>query len=166
MIISVSGCASSEIPSLDATVVHSDRPFTAGANRNRASVVATGGVLIYQDADDLPHPQRVEIIAALFENYAIDHLMHYFYHLKGSTSHFTIKEAVAASTYRADFMGETCTNGNVAVLRSVAQQVLWPEYSCIGEDQEFNRSVYGHTKRTVITPLPLITYRQNFSTFR
>ena len=79
IVVSTSGCALSEVPSLDVELVHSKRLLSAGANRNRASAIASSDVLIYQDADDVPHPQRVEIIAAMFERYEIDHLMHFLY---------------------------------------------------------------------------------------
>jgi glycosyltransferase involved in cell wall biosynthesis len=48
----------------------------AGANRNKCCACATGDIFICQDADDLPHPQRIEIIKKFFEIYKIDFLMH------------------------------------------------------------------------------------------
>ena len=182
IVIAVSGCALSTLPAMDAEVVYSPKQLVAGANRNRAAAVATGDVFIYQDADDLPHPQRVEIIAGLFETYAIDHLMHFFYYLKGEPSQFTVEHAAACSSYRFSLMDyklpycsglvEHVTNGSVAVARAVAQAVRWPEYPGGAEDQEFNRDVYACAEKrerrvlTVVTELPLITYRHNFSTFR
>ena len=175
IIVAVSGCALSDIPPCDAKVVHSLAPLSAGANRNRATAVAGGDVLIYQDADDLPHSQRVEIIAGLFEAYEIDHLMHFFFYMKDEPSTFSVKDAADLSKYRTSLMPcdvsyrtglvEYVTNGNVAIARSVAETVRWPEYPDIGEDQEYNRAVYARTKRTAVTPLPLITYRHNYSTF-
>ena len=51
---------------------------SAGLNRNIASSHATGDIFIYQDADDIPHPQRVEIVKFLFENYFIVRFLPYF----------------------------------------------------------------------------------------
>lgn len=175
IIVAVSGCKVSDLKRLDVDLVYSANQFSAGANRNRAGAVARGDIFIYQDADDLPHPQRVEIIATLFEGYAIDHLMHYFYYREGSPSQFSLKEAATRSEYYGELMREAryrtglveyVTNGNVAVSRALARAVPWPEHFKVGEDQQFNRAVYARTKRTVVTPLPLITYRQKFSTFR
>lgn len=175
IIVAVSGCALADLPtSIEAEIVHSSEPLSAGANRNRATAAATGDVLIYQDADDLPHPQRVEIVTGLFEAYAIDHLMHFFYYLRDEPTRFSVEEAVACSSYCSSLMEEVpyrtglaewVTNGNVVVIRTVAQKVQWPEYRHVGEDQAFNRAVYTQTKRTVVTRLPLITYRRQFSTF-
>ncbi len=175
IIVAVSGCKVSALKRLDVDLVHSVNPLSAGANRNRAGAIARGDVFIYQDADDLPHPQRVEIIASLFERYAIDHLMHYFYYREGSSTRFSLDEAAARSEYYQELMHEVryrtglvkyVTNGNVAVSRTLARLVPWPEHFKVGEDQQFNREIYARTKRTAVTPLPLITYRQNFSTFR
>lgn len=181
IIVSVSGCKLSDLADIDidididADIVHSPTQRSAGANRNRAAAIASGDVFIYQDADDLPHPQRVEIIAGLFEAYAIDHLMHYFYYREGKASQFSLEEAASSSEYHGELMREVryrkglvkyVTNGNVAVTRAIARAVPWPEHFKVGEDQQFNRAVYARTKRTAVTPLPLLTYRQNFSTFR
>lgn len=176
IIVAASGCKVSDLAAIDVDVVHSPRPLSAGANRNRAAAIASGDVFIYQDADDLPHSQRVEIIAGLFEAYAIDHLMHYFYYREGAASQFSLEEAASSSEYYSGLMREVrryrkglveyVTNGNVAVSRAIARAVPWPEHFKVGEDQQFNRAVYARTKRTVVTPLPLLTYRQNFSTFR
>lgn len=179
VVIAVSGCALGAIPRLDAgtdlKIVHNAERITAGGNRNRAVVSARGDVVVFQDADDLPHLQRVEIIVALFERYEIDHLMHFFYYLKEEPSRFSIEQAAACSTYRTDFMKavpyrtglvKCVTNGNVAVMREIAKVVQWPDRSRKGEDVDFNSAVYARTKRTAVTELPLITYRRNFSSFR
>ena len=56
----------------------SDQKMFAGENRNNACKNATADIFICQDADDIPHPQRVEISKYFFENYDIDHLMSSF----------------------------------------------------------------------------------------
>ena len=48
----------------------------AGENRNIAAQHASKELLICQDADDLPHPQRIEIIKHFFEKNEIDFLAH------------------------------------------------------------------------------------------
>lgn len=176
IVIAASGCPLSSLPSVDAQVIHSPERITAGANRNRAAALASGDVFVYQDADDLPHPQRVEIVAGLFEMYEIEHLLHFFYYLKAEDSRFSLDDAAARSRYHAELMREPANynpglveyvaNGNPAVTRAVARAVQWPEYPGVGEDQAFNRAVYARTKRTAVTGLPLLTYRHDLSSFR
>lgn len=164
IVFAVSGCEASEVPRLDGEIVHSREPHTAGSNRNRGLAAARGDILIYQDADDLPHPQRVEIIAFLFERYRIDHLMHLFDRSEDQRETFSFKRAVRRTAYRTA-IPPNVANGNPAVARSLLSSVRWPEYSHRGEDVEFNTSAYACTKQTAVVTLPLLTYRQHLSSF-
>lgn len=166
IVVVVSGCAASALPRVAAEVLHSSTPQTAGFNRNRGSDAARGDVILYQDADDLPHPQRVEIIAGLFEKYQIDHLMHTFDRSGTSfTEELTLKRAAKATTYRKDSRVGGLVHGNSAVARAVFTKIRWPEFSRIGEDLEFNRLVYQHTRWTAVLSLPVYYYRQHLSSF-
>ena len=119
IVVAVSGCEISALPVLDALVLHRPDRQTAGANRNHGSAAATGDVLIYQDADDIPHPQRVEIIAGLFEKYEIEHLMHFFYYYIARNESFSVREAAKRSRYRTTTIAAGITNGNPAIARSL-----------------------------------------------
>jgi glycosyltransferase involved in cell wall biosynthesis len=48
-------------------LIRNSQRLSAAKSRQVASNMALGDILIYQDADDLPHPQRVEILRSLFE---------------------------------------------------------------------------------------------------
>jgi len=58
-------------------IMQTDRPKWAGENRNIAAENSSGDILICQDADDLPHPQRIEIIKKIFKTLKVDYLIHY-----------------------------------------------------------------------------------------
>ncbi|MFZ4099815.1 MAG: glycosyltransferase family 2 protein [Chlamydiia bacterium] len=49
-------------------VLH-NHTVTRGGNRNAAASKATGDILICQDADDAPHPQRIEAMMRVFEEF-------------------------------------------------------------------------------------------------
>lgn len=53
----------------------------AGPNRQFSKDYCTEDIIIYQDSDDLPHIQRIEIIKYFFENYDILHLHHSYFNL-------------------------------------------------------------------------------------
>lgn len=163
VVVVVSGCAAAAVPDLgNSVVVHSVERLSAGAARNRGTEAATGSVIVYQDADDIPHPQRVEIVADLFEAYAVEHVSHFFMPTIEDRP-FSLAESVASSSYTGDIVtGVTC--GNVAVARDLALRVRWPEHFGAGEDQEFNRACYAASQLGAVTRLPLLAYRQQFST--
>jgi len=182
ILVALSGCEAPALPS-HVRLLHSAAPCTAGKNRNRASEAATGDVLIYQDADDLPHPQRIEIVLALFERYEIEHLMHGYIYTMGETWSIghpgkpsdhrplpielppvSIKEATEKSSYRSEPLHTTIvTSGEVCVMRSTWEKVRWPERRMAGEDYEFNQAIFKMFKRTVTTNVPLVVYRHHYS---
>jgi hypothetical protein len=51
----------------------------AGTNRNNLAEHSAGEILIYQDADDFFHPQRIELIQNSFQEKDILHLIHSYY---------------------------------------------------------------------------------------
>jgi len=186
ILLALSGCEAPTVLPPGVRLLHSAAPRTAGQNRNRGSDAATGDVLIYQDADDIPHPQRIEIVAGLFEAYEIEHLMHGYVYTRGSSWSIrfpdggnkifsgppkmppsSIKEAAAHSWYRSEPAATTrITNGEIATARSVFSTVRWPERAGTGTDVEYNQMIYSRFKRTVTTDLPLVIYRHNLSSFR
>jgi len=60
-------------------IIRSSKRQFAGENRNIAIANSTGDLIICQDADDLPHKQRIEIIKNLFEITNFDFLLHLYF---------------------------------------------------------------------------------------
>ena len=58
----------------------------SGPARQAGSVVSTGEVIIYQDADDIPHKQRVEVLEHFFNTTDALHINHAYYHNVEATS--------------------------------------------------------------------------------
>lgn len=60
-------------------LVEQSRPRTSGANRNLAAWLAADDIdlIVYGDADDLPHPQRVSVIAHFFARMADVLMLHH-----------------------------------------------------------------------------------------
>lgn len=56
--------------------VHVRELVLAGPARQMAKKLCSGDIVLYQDADDLPHDQRVEVVKQLFESMDIMHLTH------------------------------------------------------------------------------------------
>lgn len=125
---------------------------SSARNRQNGSNLATGDIIIYQDADDIPHPRRVEVISWLFDISDIVHLNHSYY--KGSNipdihSIKAVKSDTLYNTYFPNGVFEECKfittayggdigfvedgvgipihAGAVAIRREVLQQVKWRE---------------------------------------
>jgi len=61
---------------LPAEIIYNDLLIEAGPARQMAKLYCGGDIIIYQDADDFPHPQRIEIVKKWFETHDVMHLTH------------------------------------------------------------------------------------------
>lgn len=123
----------------------------AGQNRNRGAKVARGDVLIFQDADDVPHPQLVEIVRHFFATKPIVHLLYMWIpHAQwlsladGPTdfASYTINNIASEQLTDPEQLTRLrLTNGQPCVLRSILNTTPWPETINTGEDIRFNSSI-------------------------
>lgn len=177
IVVSLSECELVEQEKIDALentnwpfaikILRNPEKLYGGQNRNRASQVSVGDILIYQDADDVPHPQRVEIVKALFDRYELDHLYHAWIHPTQSFASYTYDQYVnlCADCKRISDLGHKPTYGNVSVTREVFNAVKWPEYSQKGEDADFNSQVYAKFQHTAYADVALLMYRYQYSVY-
>lgn len=131
----------------------------AGDNRNAVLPAVSGDIVLYQDADDLPSPQRVEIIKHIFHIYSVVHVSHGFvlrneefpvYDLNAIKIALQSEHSDWFTDDRYGVIGDDWTSRHIgmgvpAVLREVAMAIPW---NCDEgfEDQHYNRdiaSTYG-----------------------
>lgn len=132
-----------------------------GGNRNRATSQASGNVILFQDADDLPHKQRVEIVKYLFEKYKIHHLIHRFTPFPESFSqreiqpkYITIHDLKSA---REAFMYFSRIQfGQCAVSKKAASEIAWESNQIMGEDLKFCDSVIHQLGCSVVIDTELV----------
>lgn len=150
-----------ELWSFPIRLVISKKKLFAGENRNRACEHATGDILICQDADDLPHPQRIEIIKYFFKTYQVDHLMHEMVVFKQnqSFSYNYYKDFSQIPFCYFDGFTDACyghfTNGNVAIAKHVFDTVKWIGIMPKAQDVMFNKQVYKNFKHCIGVKVPL-----------
>lgn len=60
----------------DLKIIEHNCIMVQGPNRDSATMAAENEIIISNDADDIPHPQRIEVIKWFFENHDIYHLNH------------------------------------------------------------------------------------------
>ena len=135
--------------------------LSASANRNRACEVAVGDVFVGQDADDIPHRQRIEAIKWFFEHYDVDLVQHAF---KLSNDRRELEFNIDVERLRFITLPEYETIYNVAngpncISRRVFAKIHWDNEVIHGEDVLFNKTVYEHFSKTAIIYDPLYLYR-------
>lgn len=141
----------------------------AGKNRNRTASAATGDVLIYQDADDVSHPQRVEIVKHLFSHFFVEHLLHGY--TRSAVTPTWLAQRFVRPADRARYEPYSYThefhNGNAVTTREVFRHVRWAEDVPRGQDVVYNHAVRQRfPNRMVRLSVPLLAYRQHLSTTR
>ena len=57
-------------------VITHDRVVPEGPNRGEGTKVASNELILYNDSDDLAHPQRVQIVKQIFQDLDVVHLNH------------------------------------------------------------------------------------------
>lgn len=144
----------------------------AGQNRNTACDHATSDVFICQDADDIPHPQRVEIIRHFFHHYPVQHLLHEWIDVAEHKTHkfpaYTDLEQISFAYHRPFkelWQHAPFTNGNNAITRQVFEKIRWTS-AARGQDTIFNREVYETFKHCIAIQAKLLGYRQFLSSTR
>lgn len=170
VVVAISGVSRSPVLPLPTAICIPDRVArNAAQNRNRATPHVTSDVVLYQDADDVPHPQRVELVRALFERFEIKHLMHAFAtasNIAWSDQRYNFAYASQLLTRKRAYNYEPgLTNGNPAVATSLLRLgARWPEHLRVGEDVAFN--IHACTLsdgKNASLQLPLLLYRQHLS---
>lgn len=145
----------------------SEKVVYAGQNRNVACELATGDILICQDADDIPHHQRVEIIKKMFEVSNVDIILHRWVP--------TEKESLMQCNYDfnriflhviKDWKHHKVTDyihyGNVSICRQVLEKVAWTDQKN-GEDTIFVFNCLNKGLKLGIIHAYLVLYRNELS---
>lgn len=143
------------------TLLKTSHKLSAGQNRNLASDIARGDILIYQDADDLPHPQRTEMICFFFEQFELDHLLHLWQKIKPFPfmDPSIVKSTKIHSYDQMKQISLPVHNGNLSILRSVFKTIKWDPTWTPEADITFTKAVHQYGFRSALIEAPLVSYR-------
>jgi len=140
--------------------------FLEGENRNVAMDNASGDILIFSDADDIPHPQRVEIVKHIFENYEVEHIIHALTFQRDQMKPIDINsiKSLQFSTVEdvlnfSSLNNPPVTFGSPCFLKEVGARVKWHAK----QDVTFNTKIYQVFKNKIVIPVKLILYRNYLS---
>lgn len=141
----------------------------AGNNRYIGTEKAVGDIIIFQDADDLAHFQRVEIIEYLFKRYEnIVHICH-GYTEKNTVVKYKIKY-VPHGIYKHNMFRNhkemskyNMTNGNIAIRKNIYDKIEWVRDLYRAQDVPFNRNIFKIYGKFLLIKVPLYIYRKRYS---
>lgn len=148
-------------------------PAYAGENRNKGCEIATGDIFLFQDADDIPINNSIEVIKYFFTKHQVDHAMHLFIFPNECNEHFSIVQKMENIRYIYPKSYENAWNtikkfhnGNIAIRSNVFKAIRWT-HRPKGQDFEFNEKVYKSGKfKCAIILEPLIIYRLEYSSWK
>jgi len=180
LIVVVSGdFNTSEISCLNTTipliVSVSKQRLYAGAARQRGVDISNGEIIIFNDADDIPHRQRVEITHYFFNKFNTVHLNGLW---KSGDFKFTynipripfilaeeiIERSILNYKPYGGWLAANVHAGNVAVSREVFDKVAWTN-SQKGQDMVFCLDLLHTFNRSIIVLANLIRYRIELSSW-
>ena len=138
---------------------------TPGENRQIGSDHCNYDYIIYQDADDIPHKQRIEIMNYVFQNFNANHITHLTtHHAKGiNTIHKLENIKPHKWNVRSSIKGSPTTAGNIGVHRKVFENVRWTNHK-VGEDTRFTDAVLSKYDNCYRVGVTLHFYRTQYST--
>jgi len=173
----------------DFIMVLNDKKVMEGPNRGVGSKYATCDYITYHDSDDIPHPQRIEIIKHFFEKYDILHLNH-SYTFKTEFNYISIDDIVK---YESEFLyknhfndienigkrpteifpnpkdksygcswliGFPICGGPTSINRKVLDRINWSEDKILSYDYDFCMDVLFKFKKSMVINSPLIWYNK------
>ena len=132
-----------------------------GFNRDRCARASSYELLVHNDADDLPHPKRLERIKWVFDNYDTEALVHSF-HREGE---YNLKEGQLIPFKRREMFKYPVHLGSVSFVKSLLEDVPWRDTHPGREDKFFLRESDRKRHRILILLEDLLYYRNHLSTW-
>ena len=169
--------------SFDMKILRHEKRMVQGPNRDAVTKAATGDIIISNDADDIPHPQRVKIIKELFGTHDIVMLNHGYqthtafpnindikiilptevfnHHFPGCDPNLEERPNPHDLGFHAPYGGNlpwTIHAGNVAFSKAVFDIMSWRHTEEIAWDYDFCMDVLYKFKKSMIINAPLLWY--------
>ncbi len=152
-------------------------PLGIVSARHALTKYVSGDVIIYHDADDTQHPQRVEIVKSFFDEYDIVHLCHSYKMFSegeaGKIKYDDIKVTPSHILYERFFVRGNIPKafghgpvrihaGALCIRREVLQKVSWGDLiPGVGEDAEFCLKIVEVFNKTILVDAPLLNYNNS-----
>ena len=186
VVVSCSSSVSSDCPYLNHSfsfplqILFESERKNAAQNRNRAAKALTTDIISFMDADDMMHPQRLEIVEYCFKTYPVQIFLH-GYHVNASQPfvRYTPPYCVELNRlyrdlygntrhYDVEFSEETYTlhNGQPSVRKSVFERIQFdesPQYFGREDTMFCVRIITIYPNQTAYSPYRLSLYEPSAS---
>jgi len=160
-------------------IIKHQKILTHGPNRQAGGDAAEGDIVLYHDADDFSHPQRVEIVRGKFNRHDIVHLNHLWIpgNREFDKEYFLVEVMWSQELFdhyypTGKFSGNPmsaygslagkCHGGPCAVLKEVLAEVKWKEWGDFthgtAEDSDFCLRVLEKYNKSIILKVALDKY--------
>jgi len=142
--------------------------------RDTISPLITGDLIIYHDADDMPHYNRFEYIKRFFEEYDIVHLNHSYRFFRepdvGNIKYDDIKVVRGGLTLYESYFGEKRVHhlygspymrtaiGPTSIKKEVLSKVSWKNRRVGNEDNTFCLEVLQAFKKSMLIDAKIYSY--------
>lgn len=163
-----------------------DHKVMEGPNRGVGSKHSSCEYITYHDSDDIPHPQRIEIIKHVFNKYDILHLNH-SYSFDQKFDKISLEDIVcfdSEKVYKTHFgdgefserplnffphpndksygagLGIAVCGGPTTIHRSVLDKVKWNQDRILSYDYDFCMDTLFTLRKSMIINSPLIWYNK------
>jgi glycosyltransferase involved in cell wall biosynthesis len=159
-------------------VSHCEKKYSYAKAKNHMASSCKGDLIVTHDADDIQHPQRLEVIEHFFKTRDIVHLNHAFVYYDQKWENFDIEKcklwesqelynSMIENTGQYGHMGayghpfcRRIVDGSMAFKREVFDKVQWPETHEKGMDKEFCFSILKEFNNSLLIDVPLYKWRK------
>lgn len=137
-----------------------------GENRQIGSDITNCDYIIFQDADDIPHKQRVEIMKYFF----VSHNANYIAHLRTKiinkfvTTPYVISK-ISYSVWNKPKYSKKITIGNIGIKRNILDDIKWT-YNTSDSEKIFTENVLMNYNNCIVLKVPLLLYRKHLSSMK
>ena len=168
-------------------IILNDKTVMEGPNRGIGSDYSNCEYITYHDSDDIPHPQRIEVIKHFFDNYDILHLNH-SYTFNTKFDHINTEEIIKIDSNQlyVNHFGENnnftqrplnyfpnpndrsygclvgfpVCGGPTTIHRKVLDHIKWNENRILSYDYDFCMDTLFQLRKSMIINSPLIWYNK------
>lgn len=142
-------------------------------NRNKGAEMSSGDVIIYHDVDDIPHPQKIELIKRAFIDHDVDAFVHGFLEDEMYIFRYIDLQIERITKLKQDkyLHSDICVDGDLhhghlSIKRDLVNQFKYNEDMYFGEDADFIKRIFLEGYHVAYGNHKLINYRPSYKTSR